>query len=264
MDRVVLKALNRDVNLRYQTAREFAEAIEEEIAVSTPRKVGEWVVYLGGEGLAKFSERLSAIESSSVDANPSSDALEGQTSQSRANQPPPVLKRPGTYSDIDAINTRLLSEPNGASSPNRSETSIMSRASLLVRWLSRARKRWPVMTGSALVAATVFVVVVVGLVGGYRRVKGKNSDTINSGHAANPTVEVSALPTLEELSPPAPATTVAPGEVPLRSPANPRRASAKTTTTQLLPTQRQTKNKDCNPPFYLDGKGIRRVKPQCL
>jgi serine/threonine protein kinase len=262
MDRVVLKALNRDVNLRYQTAREFAEAIEEEIAVSTSRKVGEWVVYLGGEGLAKFSERLSAIESSSVDANPSSDALEGPTSQSTASQPPPVRKRPGTYSDIDAVNTRLLSDPNGASGSNRSETSIMSRASLLVRWLSMARKRWPVMTGAALVVATV--VVVVGLVGGSQRIKGRDSNTIDSGHAANPIVEVTSLPTLGELSPPAPATTAAPGEVPPRAPANPRRASAKTTTTQPSPAQRQAKSKDCNPPFYLDGKGIRRVKPQCL
>ena len=261
MDRVALKALQRDVNLRFQTARDFAEAIEEAIAVSTPRKVGEWVVYLGGEGLVKASERLSAIESSSVDANPSSDTLEGQPSQRTPSQPPPIRKRPGTYSDIDAINTRLLSDPNGDAGSTRSQTSIMSPASLLLRWLHRARKRWPVMTGAALLVATVAVVVVVGIVGLFHRTEVKAADKNDLRQPTNPVVEVTTLPKREDLSPPDPA--AAPGEFNQHAPAIPRRA-AKTTNTQLSPARKLSKNKDCNPPFYLDDKGIRRVKPQCL
>ena len=262
LDRVVLKALSRDVGLRFQTAREFAEAIEEEIAVSTPRKVGEWVVYLGGEGLAKFSERLSAIESSSVDANPSSEALDAQPAQRPASQPPAVRKRPGTYSDIDAVNTRLLNDPNGVSGSNRSETSIMSRASLLLRWLYQARRRWPVITGAALLVTTVVVLVVAGIVGISHRTEVKASNMISSGQAANPAIEMTAPPKREDLSLPDP--TAAPGESNQRMPAIPRRAPAKTATTQPSPAHRRAKNKDCNPPFYPDGQGIRRVKPHCL
>ena len=258
LDRVALKALNRDVSLRFQTARDFAEAIEEAVAVSTPRKVGEWVVYLGGEGLAKSSEKLSAIESSSVDANPSSDTFEKQPSQLPESQPPPIRKRPGTYSDIDAINTRLLSD-SGAS---RTRTTIMSRASLLLRWLGRTRGRWPLITGAALAVAIVVVVAVVGIVGAFHRTEVKVADKTSVGQVPSPAVEVSALPQREDLSLTAPAAT--PGESTQRAPTILRRAPAKTATTQLSPPQRHTKNKDCNPPFYLDAKGIRRVKPQCL
>jgi serine/threonine protein kinase len=264
MDRVVLKALNRDVNLRFQTAREFAEAIEEVIAVSTPRKVGEWVVYLGGEGLAKFSERLSAIESSSVDANPSSDTLAGKPSQHEASQPPPLRKRPGTYSDIDAINTSVLSQSNDGAGSNRSQTSVISRASLLVRWLYRARWRWPVMTGAAVLVAIIVLVIVVSVVGMSRRTEMKATGPNNARLVASPTVEVTALPKREDPSPPNTATTAPTGEAKQHTTAAPRRTAAKAMTTQLSPAQRQTKKKDCNPPFYLDERGIRRVKPQCL
>jgi serine/threonine-protein kinase len=264
LNRVVLKALTRDVNLRFQTAREFAEAIEEEIAVSTPRKVGEWVVYLGGEGLAKFSEKLSAIESSSVDANPAGDPFEGQRLQREASQPPPVRKRPGTYSDIDAISTALLSGQKSDSGSNRSETSIMSRASLLVRWLYRARRRRSVMAGAALMALVLVVVAVVGIVRGSRRTEGKAAGKSDSRPAARPAVEVNALPEREDLLRTGTAGVAAPGESNPRPTAIPRHAPVKTTTTSLSSSHRQTKRKDCNPPFYLDGQGIRRVKPQCL
>ena len=170
-----------------------------------------------------------------------------------------MRKRPGTYSDIDAVNTRLLSDPNGVSGSNRSETSIMSRASLLLRWLYQARRRWPVITGAALLVTTVVVLVVAGI---SHRTEVKASNMISSGQAANPAIEMTAPPKREDLSLPDP--TAAPGESNQRMPAIPRRAPAKTATTQPSPAHRRAKNKDCNPPFYLDGQGIRRVKPHCL
>jgi serine/threonine-protein kinase len=271
LDRVVLKALDRNVSLRFQTAREFAEAIEEEIAVSTARKVGEWVVYLGGEGLAKNSEKLSAIESSSFEADPSGDPFQEQRSQRAASPPPRVLKRPGTYSDIDAISTELLQGSKEASKEasketskapsgtNFSETWIVSRTTLLLRWLSWTRRPWPMMVGVAL--------LVVAIGGSIIRVSYRSE--IKAADAANarvvkPPVEVVALPELASSRPDPAAVVTAPVESKQRAPASTRRASPKSTMTQSSTTHRLTKKKDCNPPFYVDGQGIRRVKPQCL
>lgn len=263
LDRVVLKALNRDVNLRFQTAREFAEAIEEEIVVSTPRKVGEWVVYLGGEDLARYSERLSAIESSSFDADPSSDPFQGQRAQRAASPPPSIPKRPGTYSDIDAVSTELLRDTNDVSGANPRETSLVSSAHLSAAWLSWARSPWAMLAGAAFLA--VAVVVGVGIVRVSHRTDVKAADKVNASQVANPAVEVSALPEPEYLRPSGQAASMAaPVESKQRTPAIPRRAVPKNTTTQLSTTHRQTKKNDCDPPFYVDGQGIRRVKPQCL
>jgi serine/threonine protein kinase len=136
LDTVVLKALDRDVDRRFQTASEFAEAIEEAIHVPTARRVGEWVVYLGGEDLAKNSERLAAIESSSPDTQsvigqPLQDRQATQVAQS-------VRKRPETYSDVDAISTVILAQADLTPAPVAEETGtrLLSRSRLLLRWLS--------------------------------------------------------------------------------------------------------------------------------
>ncbi len=264
LDRVVLKALERDVSLRFQTARDFAEAIEEEIAVSTARKVGEWVVYLGGEGLAKSSERLTAIESSPLDADPSGDPFQEQRSQRAACPPLRIPKRPGTYSDVDAISTELLQGSKGdgeeagkdALSTNLDETRTASRPTLFLRWLSWTRRPWPMTVGAALL-----VVAIGGVI-----IRASHQSEVKAADEANarvkPLVEVIALPELVKSQPdPAPVVT-APVESKQRAPSIPRRASPQSTTAQS--TTHRRKKKDCNPPFYVDGQGIRRVKPQCL
>jgi serine/threonine-protein kinase len=264
LDRVALKALNRDVNLRFQTARDFAEAIEEEVVVSTPRKVGEWVVYLGGEGLAKSSERLSAIESSSLDGDPSGDSFQGQQSQRMASQTPRTPKRPGTYSDIDAVSTELLRAEKETSDTNRSKTWIMSRAGSFFWWLSWARRPRVMLAGVAFLVLAV-VAGVVGMVRVSHPTEVKATGKVPSGPVGSPGLEVSALPEPEDSRRSAQATTMAaPVESKTRSLAPSRRASGRTTTAQSSTTHGPSKKKDCNPPFYVDGQGIRRVKPQCL
>jgi serine/threonine-protein kinase len=254
-DRVVMKALNRDVNLRFQTAREFAEAIEEAIVVSTPRKVGEWVVYLGGEALAGFSERLSAIESLSVDAKPSGDPFEG-----RPRLPHRIPKRPGTYSEIDAVSTDVLCDPNGDRGSNPNEISIMSRASPHPRWWPNwAKGRWPAIAGATVLALALAVMSMAWV---SPRTEMKAADKNNSRQVPKPTVEVIALPKQEDLPLLGPPAVPAQVETKQRTPTVPRRVSIKPRMTS--PAHRQTKSKDCNPPFYLDGQGIRRVKPECL
>ncbi|MBM4364251.1 MAG: serine/threonine protein kinase, partial [Deltaproteobacteria bacterium] len=62
LDQVVLRALDRDVDQRYQTAREFATALEDALAPSSARNLGEWVERCGGKDLARRAEAVAEIE----------------------------------------------------------------------------------------------------------------------------------------------------------------------------------------------------------
>ena len=260
LDSVVLKALDRDVDQRFQTASEFAEAIEESIRVSTARRVGEWVVYLGGEDLAKNSERLAAIESSSLDAK--SLGAQKLQDQQTAQSTQLVRKRPETYSDVDAISTQILAEADVTPAPAAEETgtTLLSRSRLFLRWLSTRRNHGPIIAG---VVAFVFAVVVVGIV----RLPARNRAQATT-NAAIPTLGAnasSALPKLADLPQPGQNTDVAaPVEATKRTRTGPGKASPKSAATAMSTTRLTTKKNGCKPPFFVDGQGIRRVKPECL
>jgi serine/threonine-protein kinase len=253
LDRVVLKALDRDVNLRFQTAQDFADAIEEAIVLPSARKMGEWVAYLGGQHLADASARLSAIESSSFEDDTLDPSVEGQRPQSADSLVRPVVRRPGTYSEITAVAPQV--QRRHYEGAMRTSTSI-----LLARGLSWGRRHWPVIAGAAILMLTTMVGV-VGIVRASHPAEAKT--TVDSRQAAKPSIEAIALPAREDLVQPGLGTTAVSVESKLRPSAIPRPASPRNTTAQSSATHRQTK-KDCNPPFFVDEKGIRRVKPQCL
>src|SRR5262245_61720717 len=48
LDSIVMRALNRDITLRWTTAREFAIALEHSGPIALPREVGDWVETVGG------------------------------------------------------------------------------------------------------------------------------------------------------------------------------------------------------------------------
>ncbi|WP_437972046.1 serine/threonine-protein kinase [Sorangium sp. So ce260] len=68
LDAVVLRALERNAEGRYPTARELAIAIEEAVPLASPRAVGEWVEDLAGDALARRAARVAEIESASAAA----------------------------------------------------------------------------------------------------------------------------------------------------------------------------------------------------
>lgn len=63
VDALVLRALCKDPDERFQTAREFAIAIEETMAPLSSREVGEWVEEIAGESLELRERALAEIES---------------------------------------------------------------------------------------------------------------------------------------------------------------------------------------------------------
>ncbi|WP_437767240.1 serine/threonine-protein kinase [Sorangium sp. So ce281] len=66
LDAIVLRALERNPEGRYPTARELAVAIEDAVPLASPRAVGEWVEELAGDALARRAARVAAIESASA------------------------------------------------------------------------------------------------------------------------------------------------------------------------------------------------------
>jgi serine/threonine protein kinase len=249
LDRVVLKALERDVNLRFQTAQDFADAIEEAIALPSTRKIGEWVAYLGGQHLADASARLSAIESSSFEEDTLGSSVEGQQPQRTDSRVRPVVSRPGTYSEVTAVAEEVPERVR------RTSTSVF-----LETVLSWGRRRWPVLAGAAILLVTT-VTGGFGIVHASHPAEAKA--TVDSKQTAKPSIETIAATAREELSQPEPGTAAVLAESLPRPSTIPRPASPQNPTAQASATHRKIK-KECNPPFFFDGKGIRRVKPQCL
>ena len=282
LDRVVMKALDRNANTRFQTARDFATAIEEVITVSGPRKVGDWVAQMGGTELAQRAATVSEIEVSSFDALVSSDPLQVLKSKRLVSVPDVDTKRTGKASNENAEQAAGLSNPKQITI-----TELLPRTPIGI-----SPDVSPFAHRMRLAIAGVFLLalaVVVGVVGLSHRGGVKGAGGVSVVHAA---VSVAALP--EPQTPPqtkvassvvavptqAPATAPVAAPIALavrglpaaatateprsRAPAGDHRPNAKTAVAGLSKTGRLQGKRNCDPPYFIDPSGIRRVKRECL
>ncbi len=67
LDRVVLRGLERDLSRRYPTAAAMAIDLEEAVPLAPPRRVGEWVKQIEGEGVARRAAVLAELERARFD-----------------------------------------------------------------------------------------------------------------------------------------------------------------------------------------------------
>ena len=74
VDEIVMRALSRNTTTRYQTAREFAIALEEAVPLASPREVGEWVELVAGDTLLHREQAVAEIEAVSQVSDVSWDA----------------------------------------------------------------------------------------------------------------------------------------------------------------------------------------------
>jgi hypothetical protein len=65
LDEAVMRGLERDVTKRWQTARDFAAALERCSPAASATEVGEWVEAIGGSALGERARRVQDIESRS-------------------------------------------------------------------------------------------------------------------------------------------------------------------------------------------------------
>jgi serine/threonine-protein kinase len=96
LDPVVMRGLNRAPEARYDTAQEFAAAIEHASGIATPRRVSEWLESVAGDTLRARASELAAIERSADaprDAAPVVEtSVRGQRDKRLASEEP-TLKR---------------------------------------------------------------------------------------------------------------------------------------------------------------------------
>jgi serine/threonine protein kinase len=78
LDRVTLRALDRDRENRFSTAEQMAVALEACMSPASPAKVGDWVATMAAESLEERGRHVAAIERQVHDVDPRQAAPEGE------------------------------------------------------------------------------------------------------------------------------------------------------------------------------------------
>ena len=226
-DAIVMKALTKNAEERYATAREMALALEE-VGVASQREVGEWVVRTAGAEVARRAERAAVVER----ARPSAvDAL-------------------WEVSEIDALDAA-----NGADSENTDATGehdasdeevvlpAPPEAEIIVAPPKRDRR-----------AVVIVALLIAAAIGAYAWMTMRVSPIapLPPPAIATPTATPSTTP---------PTPTPAPTPTPTPTPTRPAPASA---TASPPPAPASPRRPDCSPPFTIDADGIKHLKRECL
>lgn len=300
LDRVVLKALQRDPKQRHQTARDFAVALEQACAPASPSAVADWVKAVGGEVIAARAERVAAIETHS------------SSSMIRPLPPPPrssgmvPVQAPPLPIDPDGIAGRSLSRitiplvSTARSDPIRNRETPAPTLAAGTRPAPPARHVWTLRSTTVLALGGCLV-----LIGALLTVLVPRWLAVPVGSAA--TVGSITEARQEQSKPPSPPTELSPKK-PTESPVaaaqgqssapeataadteaastNTLTSASSTATSEQKSTRKQrsvrptstpaitpsrtpqsdaAKNKlNCSPPYFVDPKGIRRLRPECI
>jgi eukaryotic-like serine/threonine-protein kinase len=256
LDAVVARALARNPEERYPTAWAFAQALEQVVWPASARLVGEWVRESAGESLSRRAQLRARIESASaLDSSPARSA------------PPPRQQEPAdrALERDDPTPVQVPTPPPAGSSPVPGGDPSVSTGAMArelerfpppPRVIPRAL-RWGVI-GLGLFA------LVVGLVTLSRARRTAWVESAVQQRALGPP----SSPALEQR--PVPGLEVMPSAPPMViEPLLPQAAALKRT---LRPRARQPALKPparavtdpCRPPYTIDARGIRRIRPECL
>lgn len=235
LDRVVLRALERDREQRYQSAREFAQELRAACSEATRHEVADWVGRVAKDSLQKRSELLQATEASAIHTHTGIVA-------------PAVV----TGSAPQALPVVLESTQTHATSTTSISPAVAQRRERRVLpWLAAA-------AGVAL-AAAVWVMAARGpaplAVAPVARPAPVQPPRAAAAAPAPTQPSLPALPV--EALPLAPATSS--GAVSAAPPAS---TQPKVVKTAVAGAAGRARN--CSPPYRIDAAGVRRVKPECL
>jgi serine/threonine-protein kinase len=232
LDGVVLKALARDREQRFESAHAFAEALRAAAPEGSRRDVSEWVGRIAKGSLARRLELLETLEASAVHAQAEA-VLSGVTGSAPFVVPYPKGDSTGTQ----AATARPIP--------------VVDKSSPGVRWGSIALALGgliAVLLAWGIVAKRPFV----------QMVQTSSPSPVKAALAPTPVVEPAAAPS------PAPAALevealplAVPSDAPVqRVPIRPRAVVAA--------GARPAPAKSCTPPYRIDAAGVRRVKLECL
>ena len=278
LEMVVMCALARNRDDRFSTAREMAQALESVTHPSTASEIGNWVEHLAGKELAKRADRVTDIESRS-DVHEGlvqmAASLSGQLPQAPISRPrasAPELTPAGGMSNVLPVPT--VSSADLSSSPSQSSIVFHQQQ------MQKQRGRNFALLAAAIVGGIVVLAVGILLGASSRNAKDlvpvpsamvKEEPTSPASAAAS--AAQSSMPAVADTTSAQPTQTAAPiasatGAPTADATVKPRATAPAHTTALPVRTATHTNpppaQKNCNPPFTIDGSGIRHLKPECL
>jgi serine/threonine-protein kinase len=142
LDAIVMRALARSPELRFETARAMAEALERAAPPASPREVEAWVLALAGDVVESRAELVAAIESDSA----------GDIEQARASAMPSVGRARAKPSDDHATAPLPATASELATAPLTTSPSVTLAVDARREWNVPPKQASAVLVGAALVA----------------------------------------------------------------------------------------------------------------
>jgi serine/threonine protein kinase len=259
LDALVLRAMERDPNKRFATAREFAFALEEVVSLASTARVGAYVQEMATETLSLRAELIAGVEKSQSDPGtmgpPSDDVYSGTT----------VIESPSSTSDPFAATAMLDAQPSDAN------ITIETGMSLQAVEQKASNRRLLVVALLVLGGLGLMLAMAFSEDGSQTQDETARSSTpATEPRASAPTVASAPEPPATEVSASSTAGATAPttSVEPTRAKPEPTRAKpeqGRTKPTNAKPQPAAPKAKpNCNPPYTIDARGVQHIKPECL
>jgi serine/threonine-protein kinase len=235
LDAVVLKALTRDVDQRFASAYDFAEALRSVAGEGSRRDVAEWVGRVAREALEHRLELLQALEASAIHTQV---AMELPVVAGTSPRTAPVPE--GTHTQALTTSTSILPHPPASSPPRRAPLLVAAAGvscALFVWLLTRPTEAPPVSEQPLAAAPLVAPALPVPA-------QPTTLPPVRESEPGLPVVTAESMPVL--------ATVPSVGPKVQKKPASPTAGAG------------AVRARSCNPPYRIDAAGVRRVKPECL
>ena len=278
LDDIVTKGLAKSPDDRFASALEMVEALEESFPIVSQSRIGKWVKRLADDALMERARHVAEIESVKTPAV----AMPGP--DGRLGSMPDIAELPAgpteLYTELTAVDDSAATRAISAESASSSQLSSISVAT------SRAQRAKPrgatvgVLIGIAgfTVFAAFLVIVLVAREMSDRSDAAEAASTAPLASQTAPVAsgeqEPSSPAALEEpaaSSDPAPSEDAGVSEEPTEPPAEAAPAvpeKAPPAPAPRGPTKpwapKPTKAKSCNPPYYIDARGVKKFKVHCL
>jgi serine/threonine-protein kinase len=266
IDRIVLRALDRDAELRYATARDMAVELEDCVGLASPMQVGGWVDSLAYAVLSKRAAAIAEIESAS------SRIVDLGTLHSLR---PEALHGSATGASGAAGDGLLRAPPASAPSP---PPTALSTSALVWPQRPAPRRRGLVFAAVGVTAATLLVAASFTVA---RRPRaGAVSPYAASSSLAPPLASEPLSSSTAMASAPEPPPAAAPSDVaavlPAATPPSASTAAVASSSAPAAPVAparpvwtgrvvpRARPAVDCDPPYTLDGQGHKHWKDACF
>ncbi|WP_437685672.1 serine/threonine-protein kinase [Sorangium sp. So ce176] len=250
LEAITLRALARDPDDRFPTARAMALALEETGLAASTSEVGDWVTSLAGESLAQRAALIGAIEPGGAGGEAGAGAAAaGAGSEAKA-----AAAEAGSEAKAAGAGAEAGSEAKAAGAGTGTEVGAAAGGAGAGPLQAANRQPW------AAVAATGALLAIAAAAIGLARAEAPTLARARAGVAAAARARPAAR--LVDTAHPAPAASSAGPPAVAIAPAASATAAAGAGARRL--PRRAPARAGCNPPFIIDGQGHKRYKRECF